>query len=144
MTWEEVSGRVVDEMRLVGELMKQLLIALVALVLCGVGWGQSHLYIEEHSRTVANANTYCNGGACNGSASERTIDVSAHVGADIIRRCPNAVRLVESRDNAEFTLHISSGSSILYNAQGEEVYVSPAHWQKTVAKDVCKYLTSVK
>jgi hypothetical protein len=60
-----------------------------------------------------------------------------------LKECRNVVRVTIIPAQAEYTLNINPGSSGLFDAKGNAVYVSKAKVKlSNVAKDVCNYLSA--
>ena len=57
------------------------------------------------------------------------------------KTCP-AVRFTQDRTAADLILQTQPGSSVLSDAKGTVLYVSPAKTLKNMTKDVCGYISS--
>jgi hypothetical protein len=102
----------------------------------------TRLYVEERIKTAVGASTHCDAyGNCYGGANVRERNVSAELTRGVMEKCPQAITMTDNREAADYVLRIAPGSSTLYNAAGDAVYVSPTRFRvKNLAKDVCGYV----
>ena len=105
------------------------------------------LYIEEHiettlTRFVEPKEEY---GSYKTNDVITTRDVSLSVTNDVMKQCPSLVTVTDSRDGADYVLHIAHGSSTLSRQDGTVAYSSKSKWKHSnLAKDVCKFIGSQK
>jgi hypothetical protein len=124
--------------------------SVLALMLLATAFGQNapnrRLYIEERIKIISGASTHCDDyGNCYGHGTTRERNVSAELTREILTKCPDVITVTDNRDAADYVLRIAPGSSTVYNANGDAVYISPAKWKvKNLAKDVCQYVTAQK
>jgi hypothetical protein len=61
---------------------------------------------------------------------------------EMMKRCPGTIVLTTDRSTAEYVLAAQMRSSVLTNAKGDVLYMSPAIKYQNTAKDVCKYIAT--
>lgn len=79
-------------------------------------------------------------------AAGHTDQIGDHHSAPVVmgqfaKTCP-AVRFTQDRTAADLILQTQPGSSVLSDAKGAVLYVSPAKNLKNMTKDVCGYISS--
>jgi len=102
------------------------------------------LYIEERVKTASGSSTHCDTfGNCYSHQSTKTRNVSLEVTREVMKQCPGTLIVTDNRDEADFDLRISPGSSTLFKKNGDAGYVSPAKFRiANLAKDICAYADS--
>jgi hypothetical protein len=75
-----------------------------------------------------------------------TAETGEHHSAPVVmgqfaKTCPS-VHFTQDRAVADLILQTQSGSSVLTDAKGNVLYVSPANTLKNMTKDVCRYISS--
>lgn len=79
-------------------------------------------------------------GGVGGTASENHL--APIVIGVISKRCPETLHFTEDRSSAEYVLKPQQGSTMLLDAKGNVLYVSPAKLMGNMAKDVCKFVST--
>lgn len=109
--------------------------------------GTKKLFIEEHIETTTT--TYVESKEQVGSFNNNDVttkrNVSLIVANDVRKQCPSAVTVTDSRDGADYILHIAPGPSTLTRQDGNVAYTSKSKLKNsTLAKDVCKFISTQK
>lgn len=109
--------------------------------------GAKKLYIEPHikSTTTRFLEHTDELGSYKTNDVITTRNVSLQVTNDVKKQCPSLVTVTDSRDGADYVLHIASRDSTLTRPDGTVAYSSKAKCKKSkLAKDVCSFLATQK
>ena len=105
------------------------------------------LYIEEYIETTTTTFVVSRDeiGSFTNNEVSTTRNVSLFVTKDVMKQCPSIITVTDSRDVADYVLHIAHGSSTLSRQDGTVAYTSKAKWKDSkLAKDVCTFVGSQK
>lgn len=134
--------------------MKQTTMARVVFLLftglAGVVEGQAptprtKTYVYIAPKEGVAASVHCDPKVTNCSASGGSVDYALKATEALMSRCPDLITVTSNPDVADFSLHLQTGDSVLYDKAGNAVYVSHARNKlSNFAKDICGYVAKAK
>ena len=126
------------------------ILPVMLLTLAGVMWGQTPVpktktYVYIAPKEGVAANVHCNPAVTSCSAGGGSVDYALKATEALMKGCPDLITVTSNPDVADFSLHLQTGDSVLYDKAGSAVYVSHARRKlSNFAKDICGYVAKAK
>jgi hypothetical protein len=126
------------------------ILTVMLLAFAGIAGGQTpapktKTYVYIAPKEGAAVNVHCDPAVTNCSASGGSVDYTLKATEALMKRCPDIITVTSNPNVADFSLHLQTGDSVLYDKAGNAVYVSHARNRlSNFAKDICGYVSKAK